>query len=152
MSNPTDPGAEQPTPAPPAAAPQYPEAPAPEPQYAPPAAPQYAAPAAPQYGAPQYTAPQYGAPQYAAQGVPQYPAAPRTNTLSIIALISAFVLPFVVPVVLGHISLGQIKRTGESGRGMAIAALVLGYIEVGFWVIWAIALMLAITLAATTTY
>ncbi|MGE2767303.1 DUF4190 domain-containing protein [Rhodococcus sp. 1.20] len=29
---------------------------------------------------------------------------------------------------LGHISLAQIKRTGEQGRGLAIAGLVIGYI------------------------
>ncbi|SJN08715.1 hypothetical protein FM113_04045 [Leucobacter sp. 7(1)] len=56
-----------------------------------------------------------------------------TNTLAILALISAFVAPFVAPVVLGHISLNQIKRTGEGGRGLAIAALILGYIQVAFW-------------------
>lgn len=33
-----------------------------------------------------------------------------------------------VGIVLGHISLAQIKRTGEKGRGLAIAGLVIGYI------------------------
>ncbi|QYM77438.1 DUF4190 domain-containing protein [Leucobacter luti] len=62
--------------------------------------------------------------------------APQTNTLSILALIAAFLAPFVVPVVLGHISLNQIRRTGEGGRGLAIAALVLGYIQIAFWVLF----------------
>nr|WP_237462426.1 DUF4190 domain-containing protein [Leucobacter chromiireducens] len=50
-------------------------------------------------------------------------------------MISAFVAPFVVPVVLGHLSMNQIRRTGEGGRGLAVTALVLGYIQVAFWAI-----------------
>ncbi|MBL3698650.1 DUF4190 domain-containing protein [Leucobacter luti] len=97
---------------------------------------------APQYAAPSYDAPQPGAwPASAPPVVSQtyyvpYPVpaqAPATNTLSILALIAAFLAPFVVPVVLGHISLNQIRRTGEGGRGLAIAALVLGYIQVALW-------------------
>ncbi|WP_280763349.1 DUF4190 domain-containing protein [Prescottella agglutinans] len=37
--------------------------------------------------------------------------------------------------VFGHIALSQIRRTGESGRGMAIAGLVLGYISIVFWLV-----------------
>ncbi|GIH74102.1 DUF4190 domain-containing protein [Planobispora longispora] len=40
-----------------------------------------------------------------------------------------------VGIVLGHVSLGQIKKTGEEGRGMAIAGLVLSYFGVACWVI-----------------
>ncbi|WP_125099111.1 DUF4190 domain-containing protein [Leucobacter chromiireducens] len=118
-------------------------------QYAPPQqpGPQYGAP--PQYSAPQYAPPQYSAPQHTAPQQPAYPApeqpyavpyyvpvaaaAPPTNTLAILALISAFVAPFVVPVVLGHLSMNQIRRSGEGGRGLAITALVLGYIQVALW-------------------
>lgn len=32
-----------------------------------------------------------------------------------------------IVVILGHIALTQIKTTGEGGRGLAIAALVIGY-------------------------
>lgn len=42
-------------------------------------------------------------------------------------------LPSIVGVVLGHISLGQIKRTGEEGRGMAVTGLVLSYFGVLAW-------------------
>lgn len=60
-------------------------------------------------------------------GGPQPYVAPRTNTLAILSLISAFVcMP--LGVVFGHVSLSQIKRTGEQGRGMAIAGLVVGYL------------------------
>ena len=58
-----------------------------------------------------------------------YAAAPqqRTNVLAIIALIAAFVVPL-AGIICGHIALSQIKRTGENGRGLALAGTVLGYI------------------------
>lgn len=37
------------------------------------------------------------------------------------------VLAAVVAVVLGHVALARVRRSGESGRGLAIAALVVGY-------------------------
>lgn len=90
-----------------------------------PAVPQQ--PAAPQYAAPQ----QPVAPQYAA---PQQPASRPTNTMAIIALIASIIVSL-VGVILGHIALNQIKKTGEGGRGLAIAALIIGYIGVAAWVI-----------------
>ncbi|MDN5773985.1 MAG: DUF4190 domain-containing protein [Brevibacterium aurantiacum] len=38
----------------------------------------------------------------------------------------------VLAVIFGHVSRGQIKRTGEDGRGQATAGLVMGYIGIGF--------------------
>jgi peptidyl-prolyl cis-trans isomerase B (cyclophilin B) len=32
-----------------------------------------------------------------------------------------------LPVVLGHVALRQVRRTGERGYGLAVAGLVLGY-------------------------
>lgn len=58
------------------------------------------------------------------------PAAASTNVLAIAALVSSLVLPglgSLAAIVLGHMALGQIRATGEQGRGLAIAALVLGY-------------------------
>lgn len=59
-----------------------------------------------------------------------------TNTLSIVAFVlslSGFVflfIGFIGGIVCGHIALSQIKRSHESGRGFAIAALVIGYVMV----------------------
>jgi hypothetical protein len=51
---------------------------------------------------------------------------PTTNSLAIAALISVFVfLP--LGIVFGHLARGQIKRTGEGGKGLATAALIIGY-------------------------
>jgi hypothetical protein len=68
----------------------------------------------------------------------------RTNILAVLALVFGLVggLP-AIP--LGHIALHQIKRTRESGRGMAIAGLVLGYIWVAVILIYFI--FIAVTLA-----
>lgn len=58
------------------------------------------------------------------QGYGSAPA--KTNTVATAALITSF---FIGPagVILGHIALTQIKTTRERGRGLAIAALVVGY-------------------------
>jgi hypothetical protein len=53
---------------------------------------------------------------------------PKTNTLSIVTLIAGILGFNIIAVILGHISLGQIKRTGEGGRVLAIIGLILGYI------------------------
>ncbi|GLI28000.1 hypothetical protein ARHIZOSPH14_22420 [Agromyces rhizosphaerae] len=71
-------------------------------------------------------------PDYSAAPAPsgQYAAAPntqKTNVLAIISLVSAFFISLVA-VITGHIALSQIKKTGEQGRGLAIAGLVIGYI------------------------
>lgn len=55
------------------------------------------------------------------------PVGPKTNTMAIISLVLAFFISLGA-VITGHIALGQIKRTGEGGRGLALAGLILGYI------------------------
>ncbi len=61
---------------------------------------------------------------------------PQTATYAVISLICGVAAPFVflssIPaVILGHIALGQIKRSQGAlkGRGMAIAGLVVGYLS-----------------------
>jgi len=150
--NPTPPDPEHPQPA----QPQY--APPGEPQYAPPAepqpygqgdasrAPQYAPYAPPAYAQPQpaYAQPQPAyAPQYA-----QATAAPPTNVLAVISMISSIVGVFfwgifaVAGVIMGHIALSQIKKRGEGGRGMAVAGLIVGYVAIGVWLLIAAFLLI----------
>ena len=79
-----------------------------------------------QYGQPQYTGQTpYGQPGYAQAYAPA--AGPPTNTMAILALIFAFVFA-PLGIVFGFIARGQIKRTGESGDGLALAGLILGAI------------------------
>jgi hypothetical protein len=51
----------------------------------------------------------------------------RYNTLSIVGFILAFIIP-PVGFILGIIALSHINKTGEKGKGLAIAAIVLGAI------------------------
>jgi Domain of unknown function (DUF4190) len=100
--------------------PQYPSGYPPPPGYTP--APGYEPPPQQPYGYPAQ-----GYPQYAQQAAPM---AVGTNGLAIASLICAFIVPL-VGVILGHIALNQIKQTGQEGRGLAIAGLVIGYAYIG---------------------
>jgi peptidyl-prolyl cis-trans isomerase B (cyclophilin B) len=60
--------------------------------------------------------------------IPLHPY-PHSNTLAIVAFVLSF-FASVPAIVCGHIALSQIKRTRESGWGLAVAALILGYIGV----------------------
>ncbi|MFT3887440.1 MAG: DUF4190 domain-containing protein [Arachnia sp.] len=51
-----------------------------------------------------------------------------TNGLAIATLVTGICGLAVVPIVLGHLSLGQIRRTGEDGQALAVVGLVLGYL------------------------
>ena len=58
----------------------------------------------------------------------------RYNTLAILAFI--LVWPTViVGLILGHIALSQIKRTGERGHGLALAAVIIGWVGIGLGII-----------------
>ena len=49
----------------------------------------------------------------------------RTNTLAIVAIILAIVVP-VAGIVVGIIARRQVIRTGEQGRGLSTAAIIVG--------------------------
>jgi hypothetical protein len=116
--------------------------PAPPPAYTAPAAPAYgAAPDAPAYGAAPDAPAAYSAQGYAAPG-----GEDKTNVLAIVSLVSAFFVSLAA-VICGHIALSQIKKTGEKGRGLAIAGLVLGYLGLIFGTIFFVVIIIT-TLAA----
>lgn len=123
-----------------------------QPQYAAPQQPQYAPPQQPGY--PQAQQP-YAAQQAYAQQAPYqqaYAAAPPTNTLAIIALISSFFISL-AGVICGHIALKQIERTGESGRGLALAGLIIGYVGLAIGAIVVLFyVILIIGLASSSSY
>lgn len=79
----------------------------------------------PQYGQPQFGQPQYGQQPYPPMEAPGGKGS--INTLAIVSLVSSFFVGL-AGVITGHIALSQIKRTGEDGRGLAIAGLVIGYV------------------------
>lgn len=86
----------------------------------------------------------------------QKPPQSGNNTLAIVALIfgllSWFILPFIgalVAIVTGHIARSQIKHTDESGSGLALTGLILGYLNC---ILFGLAVIAAITLPAYQDY
>jgi hypothetical protein len=81
----------------------------------------------------------------------------KTNVLAIVSLVTSIIGFGLVGVITGHIGLNQIKKTGEEGRGLAIAGLVIGYITIAaallILLIWGLALGgLAVFLGTQATY
>ncbi|MBH0098282.1 DUF4190 domain-containing protein [Salinibacterium sp. NSLL150] len=73
----------------------------------------------------------------------------KWNVLSIISLVTSVLGLSLVGIILGHISLSQIKKTGEQGNVLAIIGLVLGYL--GFVVFLFLAIGFVVTLGAVGT-
>lgn len=79
------------------------------------------------------------APQQPAPYVqPVYVYGPKTNSMAVASLVSGILawllcplLAGVLAVIFGHVARGQIRQTGEGGGGMAIAGLILGYLNLG---------------------
>jgi hypothetical protein len=57
-----------------------------------------------------------------------------TNVLAIVGLVLAIFVPLVGAIV-GHIALSQIKKTGEEGRGLALAAVIIGWVFTGLVIV-----------------
>jgi hypothetical protein len=87
----------------------------------------------------------YHQPGYYQAMVPVTP----TNGLAIGSLVCGILefftlgLAAVPAVILGHLARGQIRRTGERGDGMAIAGLILGWLAIGGWALFILALAAA---------
>jgi thiol-disulfide isomerase/thioredoxin len=77
----------------------------------------------------------------------------KTNGLAIASLVfgifPVFGVGALLAVIFGHVSIGQIKRSdgAESGRGMAIAGLILGYL----WIALFVGLLAIVALGSTTS-
>jgi hypothetical protein len=99
--------------------------------------------APPTYAQPTYAA----APGYAPYGQP-YAAPPKTNTLAIVSLVLSLVGVGIGGIITGHIALNQIKLSGESGRGLALAGTIIGYVAVGLGIILIIFYVVVIALFA----
>jgi peptidyl-prolyl cis-trans isomerase B (cyclophilin B) len=76
-----------------------------------------------------------------------YPGPRPTNTWAVAALVCAFLFA-PLGIVFGHLSLHQIKRTGEDGRGLAIAGLVIGYVMTALTIVVVIFSILFLTAVA----
>ncbi len=68
------------------------------------------------------------------------PMVARTNGTAVAALIFGILGFAIIPVVLGHLALDAIKRTGERGTTVAVIGLVLGYAQIA---VYGLGIMLA---------
>ncbi len=81
------------------------------------------------------------------------PLVAKTNTLAIVSLLaSIFWFPALIGVITGHIAISQIKRTGERGRGLAIAGLIIGYLGLVGLIVGGIISAVAVFLANSAGY
>lgn len=92
--------------------------------------------------------------QAAPYGASPYTAGPKTNGLAITSLVSSIaafvVLPFlasIVGVITGHIALKQLRTSGENGRGMALAGVIVGWVGVALGILGILILTVAIIAA-----
>ncbi len=67
---------------------------------------------------------------------------PKTNALSIVALVAGIagltVLPFlasIVAIITGHMARAEMRRTGEKGEGFSLAGLIMGYVGIVYGVL-----------------
>lgn len=79
------------------------------------------------------------------------PTTQKTNTLAIVALISAFIVPL-VGIITGHMALSQIKKTGQPGHGLALAGTVLGYVFTVMFIIMIIVMIIIAAAASNAGY
>jgi hypothetical protein len=95
-----------------------------------------------------------GAPTtYADGAATPAPPVPPVNTTSVLAIV-AFVAAFFVGlagVICGIISLTQLKRTGQKGRGFAIAGIVIGGVQMVTAVLVSFVMVAAAALGAVTS-
>lgn len=105
----------------------------------------------PQQPYPGYAAP-YGAPQY-----PNYlPGSGPTSGMAIASLVCSLLGIQIVGIILGHVALHQIKQSNgyTQGRGLAIAGLVIGYIELAAGLVFVALIIIGVLIngGGTSTY
>jgi len=91
---------------------------------------------------------------------PPYRPGPSTSSLAVVSLVFGIlgwcVLPFVgaiVAIICGHLARAEIRRASIDNRmegdGMAIGGLVLGYLQLAFWLLLMMAFVVAMVLGVT---
>lgn len=94
-------------------------------------------------------APVYGQ-QYAPAGAGYAPAGP-TSGMAIASLVCSLLGIGIVGVILGHLALNEINKSNgyTQGRGLALAGLIIGYIQIAIGVIVLIFFIIGIAVAAS---
>ncbi|NQX29573.1 DUF4190 domain-containing protein [Microbacteriaceae bacterium VKM Ac-2854] len=78
------------------------------------------------------------------------PTSERWNILSIVGFVLSLLGFNVVAIVLGFIGLNQVKTTGERGRGLALAAIIIGIVSIVLGILF-FAILLPLILGAAAT-
>ncbi len=115
-------------------------------------------PGAPQYANPPYGPGPYGTPSYGQQpfGIP---VATQTNGKAIGALVCGIaglilcVIAGIPAIILGNMAVAEIEASGgrQSGRGMAVAGRVLGWIGVGLLILLLVVVLIVVVAAAASS-
>jgi hypothetical protein len=61
--------------------------------------------------------------------------------MAVASLVLSLVCCNILAIIFGHLAINQINRTGEAGRGLALAGLIIGYASLGIGVIWFFAIV-----------
>lgn len=68
----------------------------------------------------------------------------KLNTLAVVSIATALTsIGAVAAIITGHVALTQIKKSGESGRGLALAGTIVGYVTIAFWTLASIGFFIA---------
>jgi hypothetical protein len=68
----------------------------------------------------------------------------KLNTLAVVSIATALTsIGAVAAIITGHVALTQIKKSGESGRGLALAGTILGYVTIAAWFLASIGFLIA---------
>jgi peptidyl-prolyl cis-trans isomerase B (cyclophilin B) len=78
-------------------------------------------------------------------------SAARYNVLAIVGFILAFVFN-IAGLVVSLIALSQVKKTGERGRGLALAGVIISIVSIIFGIIYFAVIFPAIMNSMPTTY
>lgn len=108
--------------------------------YPPPPPPGYQQPYPPAYGQ-----------QYAPPGASYAPVGP-TSGMAIASLICSLLGIGIVGVILGHLALNEINKSNgyTQGRGLAIAGLIIGYLQIAAVVIFFLIFIFGIVISSST--
>ncbi|WP_341718895.1 DUF4190 domain-containing protein [Micromonospora sp. FIMYZ51] len=105
------------------------------------------------YGPVGYPPPQPGyPPPQPGYGYPQR----QTNSMAIVALVLSLIgigscITAPIGAIMGHVAMRQIRETGESGEGMAKAAIIVGWILTGLLALVIIGYVVAIGIAIASS-
>jgi hypothetical protein len=68
----------------------------------------------------------------------------KLNTLAVVSIATALTsIGAVAAIITGHVALTQIKKSGQSGRGLALAGTIVGYVTIGVWVLVTLGFVIA---------